>query len=78
MLDINLRGKKRAGAFDRTEPRATGAAQAHRERLPEDQYAMRILRAGASGYLTKDRTPEELIKALTKLLRGRSTRNSTL
>jgi len=31
---------------------------------------MRMLRAGASDYLTKDRTPEELIKALTKLLRG--------
>ena len=37
----------------------------------EDQYAIRMLRAGASGYLTKDRTPEELIIALTKLLQGK-------
>jgi two-component system, NarL family, invasion response regulator UvrY len=45
---------------------------------PEDQYAMRMLRAGVSGYLTKDRTPEELIKALTKLLSGEKHKNSTL
>jgi len=31
---------------------------------------MRMLRAGVSGYLIKNRTAEELIKALTKLLRG--------
>lgn len=37
----------------------------------EDQYAIRMLKAGASGYLTKDRTPEELVTALTKLLEGK-------
>ena len=37
----------------------------------EDQYALRMLRAGASGYLTKNRTPEELIGALTRLLQGK-------
>jgi two-component system, NarL family, invasion response regulator UvrY len=37
----------------------------------EDQYAIRLLKAGASGYLTKDRTPEELVIALTKLLQGK-------
>lgn len=37
----------------------------------EDQYAFRMLKAGASGYLTKNRTPEELIGALTRLLQGK-------
>jgi DNA-binding NarL/FixJ family response regulator len=37
----------------------------------EEQYALRMLKAGASGYLTKNRTPEELIIALNRLLRGR-------
>ncbi|HYA27840.1 MAG TPA: response regulator transcription factor [Acidobacteriota bacterium] len=37
----------------------------------EDQYALRMLKAGASGYLTKNRTPEELIGALTRLLQGK-------
>lgn len=37
----------------------------------EEQYALRMLKAGASGYLTKNRTPEELIGALSRLLRGK-------
>jgi DNA-binding NarL/FixJ family response regulator len=37
---------------------------------PEDQYAKRVLRAGASGYLNKDSAPEELIKAIRKVLAG--------
>ncbi len=37
---------------------------------PEDQYALRVLRAGAAGYLTKESAPEELIKAIQKVLEG--------
>ncbi len=37
---------------------------------PEDQYAKRILRAGASGYMNKESAPEELIKAVRKVLAG--------
>jgi len=37
---------------------------------PEDQFAARALRAGAAGYLTKDRTPEQLIEAVTRVSRG--------
>ena len=29
---------------------------------PKDQYAVRVLRAGASGYITKESAPEELIQ----------------
>ena len=36
----------------------------------EDRYAIRTLRAGASGYLMKDRTPEELAGAIRKVYRG--------
>jgi two-component system invasion response regulator UvrY len=32
--------------------------------LPEQQYAVNVLRAGASGYLSKDSAPEELMKAV--------------
>jgi two-component system invasion response regulator UvrY len=38
---------------------------------PEDQYALRVLKAGASGYLTKDSAPEELIKAMKQVLLGK-------
>jgi DNA-binding NarL/FixJ family response regulator len=37
----------------------------------EDQYAIRVLKAGASGYLTKDSAPEELVKAIHQLLLGK-------
>ena len=37
---------------------------------PEEQYAVRALRAGASGYLTKESAPEELIAAIQKVSHG--------
>jgi two-component system, NarL family, invasion response regulator UvrY len=37
---------------------------------PEDQWAVRALRAGASGYLTKDHSPEQLVEAIRKVYRG--------
>jgi DNA-binding NarL/FixJ family response regulator len=37
---------------------------------PEDQYAIRVVKAGASGYLTKETAPEELAKAVRKVLSG--------
>jgi len=37
---------------------------------PEKQYAMRALRAGAAGYLTKDSAPDELVDAIDRIARG--------
>ena len=37
---------------------------------PEDQYGKRVLKAGASGYMNKESAPEELMKAVRKLLGG--------
>jgi DNA-binding NarL/FixJ family response regulator len=37
---------------------------------PEEQYAMRCLRAGASAYINKDTAPEELAEATKKILAG--------
>jgi DNA-binding NarL/FixJ family response regulator len=36
----------------------------------EDQYGKRVLKAGAAGYMNKDSAPEELIKAVRKVLAG--------
>ena len=37
---------------------------------PEDQLALRLLKAGAAGYLTNDKAPEVLLAAVRKVLRG--------
>jgi two-component system, NarL family, invasion response regulator UvrY len=37
----------------------------------EDQFAVRSIKAGASGYLTKDTAPEELVDAIRTVLAGR-------
>lgn len=37
----------------------------------EELYALRALKAGASGYLKKDMAPEELVKAITVVLSGK-------
>jgi two-component system, NarL family, invasion response regulator UvrY len=39
--------------------------------LPEEQYARNVLRAGASGYLSKEGSPEELLRAVRLVLKGR-------
>lgn len=38
---------------------------------PEDQYAIRVMKTGASGYLNKDLAPEELVKAVHRVLLGK-------
>jgi DNA-binding NarL/FixJ family response regulator len=70
LLDIAMPGR---GGLDTLE-------QLKRERpqlpvlmlsmYPEEQYAVRSLRAGASGYLTKESAPEELTKAIRKVSHG--------
>ena len=37
---------------------------------PEKQYAVRALKAGAAGYLTKDSAPDELIEAIDRISQG--------
>jgi DNA-binding NarL/FixJ family response regulator len=38
---------------------------------PEEQYAIRALKAGAAGYLNKEAAPEELVGAVQRVLQGR-------
>lgn len=45
---------------------------------PEEQYAVRVLRAGASGYLTKESASDELIMAIRKVSLGRKYVTSSL
>lgn len=44
----------------------------------EDQYALRVLKAGASGFLTKNSAPEELVNAINIVIEGRKYITPTL
>jgi DNA-binding NarL/FixJ family response regulator len=37
---------------------------------PEDQYALRLLKAGVAGYMTKESVPEDLVKAIRRVCAG--------
>jgi DNA-binding NarL/FixJ family response regulator len=70
ILDINLPG--------RSGLEVLGDLRRLRPKLPvlvlsmhaEDQYARRLLKAGAYGYLRKESAPEELIAAVRKVVTG--------
>jgi DNA-binding NarL/FixJ family response regulator len=45
---------------------------------PEELYAIRALKAGAAGYITKRSAPDELVKALRKVIKGKKWVSSSL
>lgn len=46
--------------------------------FPEDQLALRMLEIGAAGYLTKESAPEELLRALERVMAGRKYLSPTM
>lgn len=70
VLDINMPGRSGLDVLrdvKQTYPRLPVIVLSMQ---PEDQYAMRCLRAGASAYIHKDSAPEELAQAAKKILGG--------
>src|SRR2546426_981996 len=45
---------------------------------PEDRFALRVLKTGAAGYVTKESAPEELVKAIRKVYQGGKYVSATL
>lgn len=45
---------------------------------PEDQYAVRLMKAGASGYLTKETAPDQLVEAIRNVVAGKKHISPTL
>ncbi|MGA2886653.1 MAG: response regulator transcription factor [Terracidiphilus sp.] len=70
ILDINMPGRSGLDVLrdvKRSYPRLPVIILSMQ---PEDQYAMRCLRAGAAAYINKDSAPEELAQATKKILDG--------
>ncbi|MFN7949273.1 MAG: response regulator transcription factor [Blastocatellia bacterium] len=70
VLDINMPGRGGIETLREIRRDHPGLPVLILSVAPENQYAVRAIRAGAAGYLSKDSIPEELVKAIRKVLRG--------
>ncbi len=70
VLDISMPGKNGLEALKDVKSLYPKLPVLILSTFPEEQYAFRSLKAGASGYLTKDSAPENLMKAIKKVLKG--------
>jgi len=70
LLDISMPGTNGLEVLKQLKRRRPRLPVLMLSIYPEEQYAMRALKAGASGYLTKESAPEELIAAIRKISKG--------
>lgn len=70
ILDLSLPGKSGLDALKELKAARPKLPVLVLSMYPEEQFALRALRAGASGYVTKQSPPEELVAAVKKVLRG--------
>jgi len=70
ILDINMPGGNGLEALKQIKHDHSQLPVLILTMFPEDQYAVRTIRAGAAGYLNKESAPEELVQAIHKILRG--------
>jgi DNA-binding NarL/FixJ family response regulator len=70
ILDISMPGRSGLDALKEIKKDRPGLPVLVLSIYPEDQFAMRVLKAGASGYMTKETAPEELVIALDKVVAG--------
>jgi two-component system, NarL family, invasion response regulator UvrY len=71
LCDINLPGRNGIDALKEIKAAQPKVPVLMMSMHPEEQFAVRALKAGASGYLTKNSEPEELVTAVKTLLNGR-------
>ncbi len=70
LLDIALPGKNGIDLLKQVKNEWPRLPVLILSMYPEDQYAVRALRAGASGYMTKESAPEQLVDAIHRVSRG--------
>lgn len=71
LLDINLPKKNGIEVLKQIKQLKKSPPVLILSMYPEDQYAIRALRAGASGYMTKESAPEKLKEAVVHVADGR-------
>jgi two-component system invasion response regulator UvrY len=70
VLDISMPGMSGLDALKRLNVEHPDLPVLVLSIYSEDQYALRVLKAGASGYLTKESAPGELVSAIRKVAKG--------
>ncbi len=71
LLDISMPGRSGLDILKQLKSEKPALKILILSMYPEEQYAIRALKAGASGYLTKESTPLELTKAIKKVSIGK-------
>ena len=70
ILDISMPGRSGLEVLKEIHLNRPGVPVLVLSMHPEEQYAIRVLKAGAAGYLTKESASEELISAIRRVAAG--------
>jgi len=70
ILDINMPGRSGLDVLSQINQEHPRVPVLILSVYPEDQFATRVLKSGASGYLPKESAPDELVKAIRKVHSG--------
>jgi len=70
LLDISLPGRSGLDMIEDMKQLKSDAKILMISMYPEEQYAIRALKSGASGYLTKESAPDELLLAVDRIIKG--------
>ena len=70
VLDVNMPGGNGIELIGQIRKERPGTPVLILTMYPEDQYAVRAIRAGAAGFLTKESAPDKLVEAVRKVAAG--------
>ncbi|MDA8093451.1 MAG: response regulator transcription factor [Betaproteobacteria bacterium] len=71
LMDVSMPGRSGVDLLKQIKQEKPALPVLMLSMYPEDQYAVQLLKLGASGYLTKDSSPEELVTAIRTVAAGR-------
>ncbi len=78
LMDISMPGRNGLETLKQIRDMGVKAPVLVISMHPEEQYAVRVIKAGASGFLNKDSATEELVAAVHKVLTGKKYISATL
>jgi DNA-binding NarL/FixJ family response regulator len=78
VLDISMPGRSGLDVLGEIKKRHSNIPVLILSMHPEDQFGIRVLRAGAAGYMTKESVPAELVSAIRRVSTGKRYVSPTL